>query len=284
MNGKIYIDRMDKSDAERLRILLSRWSEVSLGPGEEEELGRLVERIERDTGNARLDCPLFDIADESAPVYDLYVSLRDMRLSERESEELDLFVGNLAAEEETENALRKRRTGRSAWIRIISAAACILIIFGLIFVVDNSFDDREPPTRLSMDTSGRLDSAGEHGMARAMVTAEIPADGITESGQSNLDRQDEDANSKEWSDKRGNSSYRYSGPMKSFNSSNSHVYNQETEWERCKRLLKEMDLDSRLIGDPAMEILGGDLDVQISTKVIVRDLIKEIAPAGTSLM
>lgn len=275
---------MDKSDAERLRILLSRWSEVSLGPGEEEELGRLVERIERDTGNAGLDCPVFDIADESAPVYDLYVSLRDMRLSERESEELDLFVGNLAAEEETENALRKRRTGRSAWIRIISAAACILIIFGLIFVVDNSFDDREPPTRLSMDTSGRLDSAGEHGMARAMVTAEIPADGITESGQSNLDRQDEDANSKEWSDKRGNSSYRYSGPMKSFNSSNSHVYNQETEWERCKRLLKEMDLDSRLIGDPAMEILGGDLDVQISTKVIVRDLIKEIAPAGTSLM
>ena len=284
MNGKIYIDRMDKSDAERLRILLSRWSEVSLGPGEEEELGRLVERIERDTGNAGLDCPVFDIADESAPVYDLYVSLRDMRLSERESEELDLFVGNLAAEEEKENALRKRRTGRSAWIRMISAAACILIIFGLIFVVDNSFDDREPATRLSMDTSGRLDSAREHGIARAMVTAEIPADGITESGQSNLDRQNEDANSKERSDKRGNSSYRYSGPMKSFNSSNSHVYNQETEWERCKRLLKEMDLDSRLLGEPAMEILGNDFDVRISTKVVIRDLVRDIAPEGTSIM
>lgn len=284
MNGKIYIDRMDKSDAERLRILLSRWSEVSLGPGEEEELGRLVERIERDTGNAGLDCPVFDIADESAPVYDLYVSLRDMRLSERESEELDLFVGNLAAEEEKENALRKRRTGRSAWIRMISAAACILIIFGLIFVVDNSFDDREPATRLSMDTSGRLDSAGEHGMARAMVAAEIPTDGFTESRQSNLDSPDGSSNSKDRFDKRGNSSYRYSGPMKSFNSSNSHVYKQETEWERCKRLLKEMDLDSRLLGEPAMEILGNDFDVRISTKVVIRDLVRDIAPEGTSIM
>lgn len=254
---------------EKLDRWLSLWESGELSDPEEGELSDLVGNLREEDG--LLDSVADSLGSDSRERLRLYTALEDLKLSDSECARLDSIVESLAEEE------RKRSKfffPKLDWLRIsvIASAACVLLLFGMMVFIDQDlhFGKHKQSASLIVE-SDSLD--GQISKMMAMESGKYSMKSVSFARA----HAPATVNSKKVNAKRSSRS-------KVRNNKRERGEVIESDWDRCKRLLKEMDLNSATVSREALIMLNNDFDGNISTKVVVSDMLQEMAPLNVFTM
>lgn len=259
---------------EKLDRWLSLWESGELPDPEERELSDLVGNLREEDG--LLDSVADSLSSDSRERLRIYTALEDLKLSDSECARLDSIVESLAEEDRKRS---KFHFPKLDWLRIsvIASVACVLLLFGMILFFENDIHFGKRPQSASLilendSLDGQVSKmmameSGKYSM-RSVSSARVHAPATVNS---------KTVNSKKVNAKRSSRS-------KVRNNKRERGEVIESDWERCKRLLKEMDLNSTTVSREALIMLNNDFDGNISTKVVVSDMLQEMAPLNVFTM
>lgn len=254
-----------KYAVDKLERWLSLWERGELPDSGERELSEFV-------GSLRESEILYEsVAESLSPdlreTLSVYSALEDLKLTDSESERLESAVASAAAEE---RKWMKRHDPRRNWLlrlSIIASAACVLLLIGVYVFIDKDIHFGKEGSQVALFSDGdSLDSQVSKMMAM-------------ESGKSSLKTV------------MGMKAVKGQGPgmvnpgksrHKKIKKNKKEVI--ESDWDICKRLLKEMDLNSGAVSRDALIMLNNDFEGDISTKVVVSGMLREMGPLNIFTM
>ncbi len=262
---------MEKWDYKKIKPelerLLSLWERGELTPEEEDELKYLIDNIKG------VDSFISTLGIDTQESLEVYLSLQDLKLSDEESAMLDSFVSSLALEEAKSNT-SWRKWSKVSWDRIylIVSAACVLLLIGIFMFIDISFDDKR---------EGAVSAIQQDARTRDSVYKPVSVkDMIALDSRNHVNAKPENEHSSDSEAASAEISYNNSAnvtPATSARSKKRGKNSAELEWEVCKRLLKEMNLHSESISSESTIIVNENFNVELSSKIIVTDMLKDIA-------